>query len=63
MHLADLVSTLSLRPKIKKQRLITDLTTYFFFRLTDKLSRLKVSQMRSNLTFLSSGLSVPNEER
>lgn len=37
--------------------------TYFFLRLIDKFRRLKVSHMRSNLTRLSRGLSVPKLER
>jgi hypothetical protein len=35
--------------------------TYFFFLLVLKLSMVNVSRIRSSLTFLSSGLSVPND--
>ena len=37
--------------------------TYFFFLFTDRLSKVKVSQIKSNFIFLSKGLSVPNDER
>jgi hypothetical protein len=37
--------------------------TYFFFLLVLRLSMVKVSFIRSSLTFLSSGLSVPKEAR
>ena len=37
--------------------------TYFRFRFTDMLSRVKVSQIKSNFIFLSSGLSVPKDDK
>ena len=36
---------------------------YFLLRLTDKFKSVNVSQIRSNFIFLSSGLSVPNEDK
>ena len=41
----------------------TLMLTYFRFRFTDMLSRVKVSQIKSNFIFLSSGLSVPKDDK
>ena len=68
---AELVGSFSLGPirnEVQEELEDTEnyngfFSAYFFLRLTDRFSKLKVSQMRSNLTFLSSGLSVPKEDK
>lgn len=39
------------------------LRTYFNFLFTDRFSKVNVSQIKSNLIFLSRGESVPNEDK